>query len=150
MTRVFIPRDSSALSLGAESVASAVAVEAARRKADVTIVRNGSRGLYWLEPMIEVETVQGHGHRFAPGTIIVSGDPPGTIISSGNFRHGKHRFCVIYDDDEESRSVLDWLRQNIPLRFTWYRIWSRDHHCALHIELHDDEGAILFKLRWFN
>ena len=57
--RVYIPRDSSALSLGAESVASAVAVEAARRKADVTIVRNGSRGLYWLEPMVEVETAQG-------------------------------------------------------------------------------------------
>lgn len=57
--RVYIPRDSSALSLGAESVASAVAVEAVRRKADVTIVRNGSRGLFWLEPMVEVETAQG-------------------------------------------------------------------------------------------
>ncbi len=57
--RVYIPRDSSALSLGAESVASAVAIEAARRRADVTIVRNGSRGLYWLEPMVEVETAQG-------------------------------------------------------------------------------------------
>ena len=58
-TRIFIPRDSSALSLGAESVAGAIAVEAARRKADITIVRNGSRGLYWLEPMVEIETAQG-------------------------------------------------------------------------------------------
>ena len=56
---VYIPRDSSALSVGAESVADAIAVEAARRQADITIVRNGSRGLYWLEPMVEVETARG-------------------------------------------------------------------------------------------
>jgi formate dehydrogenase iron-sulfur subunit len=66
--RIFIPRDSSALSLGAESVASAVAVEAARRKSGITIVRNGSRGLYWLEPMVEVETAQG---RVAYGPVTV-------------------------------------------------------------------------------
>ena len=58
-TRIYIPRDSSALSLGAEAVASAITIEASRRKADITLVRNGSRGLYWLEPMVEVETAQG-------------------------------------------------------------------------------------------
>ena len=58
-TRIYIPRDSSALSLGAEAIASAITIEAARNKADITIVRNGSRGLYWLEPMVEVETAQG-------------------------------------------------------------------------------------------
>jgi formate dehydrogenase iron-sulfur subunit len=57
--RVYVPRDSSALSVGAESVVRAIAAEAARRKADVQIVRNGSRGLYWLEPLVEVETPQG-------------------------------------------------------------------------------------------
>ncbi|HVY05582.1 MAG TPA: NADH-quinone oxidoreductase subunit NuoF [Burkholderiales bacterium] len=57
--RIFIPRDSSSLSLGAEAVVAAVMVEAARREADISIVRNGSRGLYWLEPMVEVETQQG-------------------------------------------------------------------------------------------
>ena len=68
MTRVYVPRDSSALSLGAESVANAISIEAARRKADVTVVRNGSRGLYWLEPMVEVETAQG---RVAYGPVTV-------------------------------------------------------------------------------
>ena len=58
-TRIYIPRDSSALSLGAEAVASAITIEASRREADITLVRNGSRGLYWLEPMVEVETAQG-------------------------------------------------------------------------------------------
>ena len=57
--RVYVPRDSSALSVGAEEVANAIAFEAARRNADIALVRNGSRGLYWLEPMVEVETPSG-------------------------------------------------------------------------------------------
>ncbi|MEQ1879871.1 MAG: NADH-quinone oxidoreductase subunit NuoF [Burkholderiales bacterium] len=57
--RVYVPRDSSALSVGAESVARAISAEAARRKADVQLVRNGSRGLYWLEPLVEVDAPQG-------------------------------------------------------------------------------------------
>jgi formate dehydrogenase iron-sulfur subunit len=56
MTRVFISRDSTALSLGAEQVAQALQQQAGN---DVTIIRNGSRGLFWLEPLIEVETAQG-------------------------------------------------------------------------------------------
>ncbi|TAN52398.1 MAG: NADH-quinone oxidoreductase subunit NuoF [Methylococcaceae bacterium] len=56
MTSVFVPRDSSAVSLGAERVADAIAQEAARRGSELRMVRNGSRGLYWLEPMVEVAT----------------------------------------------------------------------------------------------
>jgi len=52
-TTVYVPCDSSALSLGAEGVALAIAAEAARRNLNIKLVRNGSRGLYWLEPMIE-------------------------------------------------------------------------------------------------
>ncbi|ODS23314.1 formate dehydrogenase [Candidatus Endobugula sertula] len=55
--RVYIPRDSSALSMGAEDVA--IAMRRAVSDQDVDIVRNGSRGLYWLEPMVEVETPAG-------------------------------------------------------------------------------------------
>jgi formate dehydrogenase iron-sulfur subunit len=58
-TTVFIPRDASALSLGAESVAGAVVAQAAARKVDLNLVRNGSRGLFWLEPVIEVATPAG-------------------------------------------------------------------------------------------
>jgi len=81
--RVYIPSDSSALSLGAESVASAVAVEAARRTADVTVVRNGSRGLFWLEPMLEVETARG---RVAYGPVTVK--DVASLFESG-FLQGK-------------------------------------------------------------
>jgi formate dehydrogenase iron-sulfur subunit len=56
---VYVPRDSGALSLGAEQVARAIAQEAARRRLEVSIVRNGSRGLYWLEPMVEITTARG-------------------------------------------------------------------------------------------
>jgi len=56
---VYIPRDASALSLGAERVARAVASEASARGLEVRIVRTGSRGLMWLEPLVEVATPRG-------------------------------------------------------------------------------------------
>ena len=59
MTRIFVPGDSGALSVGAEEVAWTVAREAAIRDIPISLVRNGSRGLYWLEPMVEVETPAG-------------------------------------------------------------------------------------------
>ncbi|HJV25866.1 MAG TPA: NADH-quinone oxidoreductase subunit NuoF [Aromatoleum sp.] len=58
-TRIYVPIDSTALSLGAERVARAIAAEAAKRGLDVTLVRNGSRGMFWLEPLVEVETPAG-------------------------------------------------------------------------------------------
>ncbi len=57
--RVFVPIDSSALSVGAERVAQAIQAEAERRGESIELVRNGSRGLFWLEPMVEVETPAG-------------------------------------------------------------------------------------------
>lgn len=56
---VYIPKDSSALSMGANKVADAIVLEAAKRKQTINVVRNGSRGLYWLETMVEVETAAG-------------------------------------------------------------------------------------------
>jgi formate dehydrogenase iron-sulfur subunit len=57
-TTVYIPGEATARALGAEAVAQAVAAEAARHKQPVHIVRNGSRGAFWLEPLIEVQTAQ--------------------------------------------------------------------------------------------
>ena len=59
MTRVYVPRDAAALSVGADEVAVRIAAEAHARGLDVTIVRNGSRGMVWLEPLVEVETITG-------------------------------------------------------------------------------------------
>jgi formate dehydrogenase iron-sulfur subunit len=57
--RIFVPRDSTALALGADDVAAAIASEAAQRGIDIEIVRNGTRGLLYLEPLVEVETAAG-------------------------------------------------------------------------------------------
>lgn len=57
--RIYIPCDTTALSLGADQLAEAVQQEIEQRGMDATIVRNGSRGMLWLEPLVEVETAQG-------------------------------------------------------------------------------------------
>jgi formate dehydrogenase iron-sulfur subunit len=57
--RVFLPADSGALSVGADVVAAALASEARRRGVELSIVRTGSRGLFWLEPLAEVERPEG-------------------------------------------------------------------------------------------
>ncbi|MCK2182571.1 formate dehydrogenase beta subunit [Halomonas getboli] len=57
--RVFVPRDTTALSLGADAVATRLEREAEQRGLALTVVRNGSRGLAWLEPLVEVETPAG-------------------------------------------------------------------------------------------
>lgn len=59
MTRVYVPIDASALSLGADRVAAAIVAEAAKRGREVELVRNGTRGMVWLEPLVEVETAHG-------------------------------------------------------------------------------------------
>jgi len=57
--RIFVPRDAAALSVGADDVAKTIAHEAKLRGLDVTLVRNGSRGMLWLEPLVEIETARG-------------------------------------------------------------------------------------------
>ena len=56
---VYVPRDSAALAVGADEVADALQAECARRGIALNLVRNGSRGLFWLEPLVEVATPQG-------------------------------------------------------------------------------------------
>ena len=65
--KVWIPRDAAARALGAEEVVAALRAEARRRGADLTLVRNGSRGMLWLEPLAEVE-IDGIRHAFGPMT----------------------------------------------------------------------------------
>jgi formate dehydrogenase iron-sulfur subunit len=54
--RVYVPLDAAAKALGSDEVAAAIQAEAARRGVEVTLVRNGSRGMVWLEPLVEVAT----------------------------------------------------------------------------------------------
>ncbi|GHD99030.1 formate dehydrogenase subunit beta [Defluviimonas sp. 20V17] len=57
--KIYVPRDAAAKALGADDVAAAVQAQAAKRGLDVTLVRNGTRGMIWLEPLVEVETEAG-------------------------------------------------------------------------------------------
>ncbi|MFK8253776.1 formate dehydrogenase beta subunit [Ancylobacter terrae] len=57
--RIFVPIDAAAVACGAEEVAAAIAALATARRQPVEIVRNGSRGMLWLEPLVEVETPAG-------------------------------------------------------------------------------------------
>jgi formate dehydrogenase iron-sulfur subunit len=86
---VYVPRDSSALSLGAGKVADAILAEARRRNTDLRIVRNGSRGMFWLEPMVEVETMRG---RVAYGPVAPA--DISSLFDSGFLDGGNHRVSL--------------------------------------------------------
>lgn len=58
-TRIYIPCDSAALAVGADDVAAAIAAEASRRGQAIHVVRNGTRGLLWLETLVEIDTPAG-------------------------------------------------------------------------------------------
>ncbi|MDP2100324.1 MAG: NADH-quinone oxidoreductase subunit NuoF [Methylobacter sp.] len=75
---IYVPCDSSAVSLGADRVANAIVQEAAKRGIDINLIRNGSRGMYWLEPLVEVATGTG---RVAYGPV-QPGDVPGLFDAS--------------------------------------------------------------------
>jgi formate dehydrogenase iron-sulfur subunit len=57
--RIYVSRDAGAVAVGANEVAAALEQAATKRGKAVEIIRTGSRGLYWLEPMIEVATPKG-------------------------------------------------------------------------------------------
>ncbi|MEN0117565.1 MAG: NADH-quinone oxidoreductase subunit NuoF [Agrobacterium cavarae] len=82
---VFVPRDAAALAVGADKVAEAIEREAASRGHDVHIVRNGSRGMLWLEVLVEVSTDAG---RVAYGPVKASDVP--SLFDAGFLNGGEH------------------------------------------------------------
>ena len=84
-TTVFVPGDAAALALEADAVAAAIAKEAVLRGFVIDLVRNGSRGMVWLEPLVEVVTPQG---RFAYGPVAAC-DVPG-LFDAGFITGGRH------------------------------------------------------------
>ena len=86
--RIFVPRDSAALAAGADEVATALAGACAQRGLAVDIVRNGSRGLFWLEPLVEVATPAG---RVAYGP--VQAEDIESLLDHGLLQGGAHALC---------------------------------------------------------
>ncbi len=78
MTTVYVPRDSAAVSVGADEVAVAIEREAALCGTPIRLVRNGTRGMLWLEPLVEIETPAG---RVGYGP--VRADRVGDLVAAG-------------------------------------------------------------------
>jgi formate dehydrogenase iron-sulfur subunit len=110
---IYVPCDSSAISLGANRIATAIANEAAKRNISITIIRNGSRGLFWLEPLVEVLTSAG---RIAYGPVQVSDV---TSLFDAKFYEGGDHLLALGLTEE-----LEYLKKQD--RLTFARIGKTD------------------------
>ena len=98
--KIWVPMDSAAKALGAEAVVAAIRAEADKRGVEVEIARNGSRGMIWLEPLVEVETPEGR-MAFGPMT-------PADV--SALFEDGHEKALGLTDE-------LDWMKRQTRLTF---------------------------------
>lgn len=106
-TTVYIPRDTTALALGADDIAEKLNEICQSQQLPVSIVRNGSRGLYWLEPLLEVQTAQG---RVAYGPVTV--DDLDDLLTSGCLSGERsHPLCLGFTED------IEFLRKQQRLTF---------------------------------
>jgi len=83
--RVYVPGDMAAVAVGADQVATALGVAARAAGIDIKLIRNGSRGLFTVETLVEVETPQG---RIGYGPVDPA-DVPG-LVAAGLFSGGAH------------------------------------------------------------
>jgi formate dehydrogenase iron-sulfur subunit len=104
--RVFIPCDAGALAVGADDVAAALRQAATDRAIDLEIVRTGTRGLYWLEPLVEVVAPSG---RVAYGPMMPA-DVAG-VLDAMLGDDGAHPLRLGIADD------IPWLKRQTRLTF---------------------------------
>lgn len=106
MIRILVPRDSAARSVGADDVAVAIESGLRERGVDAEVVRNGSRGLLWLEPLVEVETPAGRvGYGpVAPGDVAA-------LLDAGLADGADHALSVGLVDE------IDWLASQQRVTF---------------------------------
>lgn len=122
--KIFVPGDSAALAVGANRVAAAIEHEAEARSLDVQIVRNGSRGMLWLEVLVEVRTEQG---RIAYGPVKAS--DVASLFDAGFLTGGEHPLCLGRTKDIpflKSQTRLTFARCGVtdPLSMTDYRAYQ--------------------------
>ena len=97
---IFVPRETSAVSLGADEVAAEIAATAAARNLDILLKRNGSWGMTWLEPLVEVVV---NGERIAYGKVGRETVPG--LFDAGFLEGGEHPLRVGMTAD------IPWLRK---------------------------------------
>lgn len=124
---IYVPKDSAARSIGADQVAAEIESESAKRGISIAIVRNGSRGAFWLEPLVEVMTAEG---RVAYGPVTVT--DVGSLFDSGFHLGGDHPLSLGRTDD------IAWLaRQD---RVTFARVGIID---PLSMADYQDHGGLV-------
>ena len=104
--RIFVPRDAAAIAVGADEVATALEQVAEKRDVPIKIIRNGSRGLMWLEPMIEVATVKG---RVAYGPVTPEDVP--SLFDAMISTNGSHPLRLGLTEE------IPWLKRQTRLTF---------------------------------
>jgi formate dehydrogenase iron-sulfur subunit len=107
VTTVYVPKDSSARSVGADEVAAAIEREAVSRGRALEVVRNGSRGMMWLEPLVEVATTEG---RVAYGP--VASDDVAGLFEAGFLEGATHALGLGLTDQ------IPWLAEQDRLTFS--------------------------------
>lgn len=117
--RIYVPLDAAAKALGADAVADAMTAEAAARGLDVTVVRNGSRGMIWLEPLVEMVTDLG---RMAFGPL-----EPEDVPALFDDPAGHPKALGLTDE-------LPWMVRQT--RLTFARVGVIDPHSLPEYELH--------------
>jgi formate dehydrogenase iron-sulfur subunit len=103
--RIFVSRDAGAIAVGADDVVAALEQAADKRGLPIEIIRTGSRGLYWLEPMVEVATVKG---RVAYGPVSPA-DVPSLFDAMAS--NGPHALRLGLADE------IPWLKRQTRLTF---------------------------------
>ena len=128
--RVYISRDSGALCVGAEEVATKLREEAEPRGLAIDIMRTGSRGMYWLEPLVEVATERG---RIGYGPVAVK-DIDG-LLEAGFLQGGNHALSL-------------GLVEEIPFfknqpRLTFTRVGITDPRSVADYRVHDGYAGLM-------
>ncbi|MEQ4299869.1 NADH-quinone oxidoreductase subunit NuoF [Plantactinospora sp. B6F1] len=103
---VYVPRDSAAVSVGADLVAAEIERAAAEAGRVVRVVRNGSHGMLWLEPLVEVVTERG---RIGYGP--VEPEAVADLVDAGLLDGADHELC------QGVVAELPWLRDQTRLCF---------------------------------
>jgi formate dehydrogenase iron-sulfur subunit len=103
--RIYVSRDAGALAVGADEVALVLELAAGKRGTAIEIVRTGSRGLYWLEPMVEVATPQG---RVAFGPVT---EADASSVLDAMIADGAHALRLGITDE------IPWLKRQTRLSF---------------------------------
>ena len=108
MTTVYVPRDAVARALGSDDIAARILAAAPPPDGIVRVVRNGSWGMHWLEPLVEVDH-DGVRHAFGP---VTAADIDG-LLAAGLLEGGASGHPLALGPTED----LAWLKDQQRLTF---------------------------------